>query len=97
MLSAKIKGDLMGTVKIFYKDGCPMCPMAKRLKDNLQENNVDVHYYNVETADGLAEATFYRVLALPTILVEDEMENGLGEWRGIVPKVEEVLHVVQGL
>ena len=86
----------MGTVKIFYKNDCPMCPMAKRLKDNLLEKNVDVHYYNVGTADGLAEATFYRVLALPTILVEDEMENGLGEWRGTVPKVEEVLHVVQG-
>ena len=85
----------MGTVKIFYKDDCPMCPMAKRLKDNLQGNNVDVHYYNVETADGLAEATFYRVMALPTIVVEDEMENGLGEWRGVVPKVDEVLHVVQ--
>lgn len=46
----------MGTVKIFYKDDCPMCPLAKRLKDNLQENNVNVHYYNVETTDGLARS-----------------------------------------
>ena len=89
------KGVLMGTVKIFYKDDCPMCPLAKRLRDNLQENNIDVHYYNVETTDGLAEATFYHVMALPTIVVEDEMENGLREWRGEVPKVDEVMHVVQ--
>jgi len=86
----------MGIVKIFYKDDCPMCPMAKQLKDNLIKKDIDVEYYNVGTADGLAEATFYRVLALPTILVEDEMENGLGEWRGVVPKVEEVLHAIQG-
>ncbi len=24
----------MGTVKIFYKDDCPLCPMAKQLKDH---------------------------------------------------------------
>jgi glutaredoxin len=86
----------MGIVKIFYKDDCPMCPMAKKLKDNLQEKEVGVVDYNVETAEGLAEATFYHVMALPTVLVEDEMENWLGEWRGNVPKMEEVLSIVNG-
>lgn len=85
----------MGKVKIFFKDDCPMCPMAKRLKDNLIERHIGVAEYNVETAEGLAEATFYRVMSLPTIVVEDEMENELGEWRGIVPKVEEVIDVVR--
>jgi len=85
----------MGIVKIFYKDDCPKCPMAKNLKNRLIEKNVGVHDYNVETAQGLAEATFYRVMALPTIVVEDEKENWLGEWRGDVPKIEEVLNVVQ--
>lgn len=81
----------MGIVKIFYKDDCPMCPVAKKLGEHLVAENVGVQHYNVETADGLAEATFYRVMALPTILLEDEDENGLGEWRGSVPKIEEVL------
>ncbi|MCX5798863.1 MAG: thioredoxin family protein [Proteobacteria bacterium] len=85
----------MGIVKIFYKDDCPMCPMAKRLGDNLKEKNIGVLSYNTGTAEGLAEATFYRVMALPTVVVEDEMENGLGEWRGNVPKIEEVLSAVQ--
>jgi glutaredoxin len=87
----------MGSVKIFYKDDCPMCPMAKQLRDTLQEQNVDVSDFNVGTTDGLAEATFYRVMALPTILIEDEAENSLQEWRGSVPHVDEVLHVVHGL
>ena len=84
----------MGVVKIFYKDDCPKCPMAKRLRDRLKEENVPVVDYNVGTPDGLAEASFYSIMALPTVLVEDAMENGLGEWRGDVPKMEEVLSVV---
>ena len=86
----------MGIVKIFYKDDCPMCPSAKQLGKNLTEKNVGVFSYNTGTAEGLAEATFYHVMALPTILVEDEKENGLGEWRGSVPKMEEVLNAVHG-
>lgn len=87
----------MGTVKIFYKDDCPMCPVAKKLHQNLKEKNVNVIGYDVETADGLAEASFYSVMSLPTIVVEDHMENGVGEWRGKVPAMEEVLQVVTTL
>ncbi len=86
----------MGIVKIFYKDDCPMCPTAKKLRDTLQEKNVAVSDFNVGTADGLAEARFHSVMALPTILIEDEAENSLQEWRGSVPHIDEVLNVVHG-
>jgi hypothetical protein len=33
-------------------------------------------------------------MALPTILIEDEAENSLQEWRGSVPRIDEVLNVV---
>ncbi|HOV89368.1 MAG TPA: thioredoxin family protein [Syntrophorhabdaceae bacterium] len=85
----------MNTVKIFYKDDCPMCPMAKRLKDRLVQENITVSEYNVETAKGLAEATFYDVMALPTIIIEDVHENELSRWRGMVPKLEEVINAVK--
>jgi thiol-disulfide isomerase/thioredoxin len=84
----------MGVVKIFYKDDCPKCPLAKQLGSQLEERNVNVLTYNVGTADGLAEASFYSVMSLPTVLVEDALENGVGEWRGDVPRVEEVLTAV---
>ncbi len=87
----------MGVVKIFYKDDCPKCPMAKELRDRLKEKNVKVLDYNVGTADGLAEASFYSVLAVPTVLVEDATENSVGEWRGNVPKMEEVLSAVDSV
>jgi hypothetical protein len=84
----------MGIVKVFYKDDCPNCPEAKRLTEVLRTKNVGVLDYNVGTVDGLAEATYYRVMALPTVVVEDELENGLMEWRGTVPKLDEVLSAV---
>ena len=87
----------MGIVKIFYKDNCSKCPDAKMLQKTLEEKNIGVQSYNTGTAEGLAEATFYRVMALPTIVIEDERENWLGEWRGSVPKVEEVLNVVHSI
>ncbi|MGD0231066.1 MAG: thioredoxin family protein [Syntrophorhabdales bacterium] len=85
---------MMGVVKIFYRDDCPKCPLAKQLRERLEEKKVNVLAYNVGTADGLAEASFYSVMSLPTVLVEDAMENGIGEWRGDVPKIEEVLSVI---
>ena len=84
----------MGVVKIFYRDDCPKCPLAKKLRDSLREQKVNVMDYNVGTPDGLAEASFYSIMSLPTVLVEDGMENGLGEWRGDVPRMEEVLDAV---
>jgi hypothetical protein len=85
----------MGVVKIFYKDDCPKCPMAKKLRDGLKDKHIDVFDYNVGTADGLAEASFYSVMSLPTVVVEDANENGIGEWRGDVPHIDEVLTAVQ--
>jgi hypothetical protein len=85
----------MGVVKIFYKDDCPKCPMAKKLRDGLKDKQIDVFDYNVGTADGLAEASFYSVMSLPTVVVEDANENGIGEWRGDVPHIDEVMTAVQ--
>ncbi|MDD3978464.1 MAG: thioredoxin family protein [Methanomicrobium sp.] len=86
----------MGIVKIFYKDECPLCPGAKKLHKDLKGKKVNVKSYNVGTAEGLAEATFYQIMALPAVMIEDDMENSLEEWRGTVPKIEEVLNVVCG-
>lgn len=86
----------MNMVKIFYKDDCPLCPMAKKLKNDLIKEKIKVIDYNVGTADGLAEATFYGIKALPTIIIEDEKENELMGWRGVVPNKYEVINAVKG-
>jgi glutaredoxin len=84
----------MPTVKIFTKKQCPRCPQAKQLGSELEQDGRSVVYYDVETADGLAEATFFGVQATPTIIVEDDGENILAEFRGQVPSREEMLKLI---
>lgn len=84
----------MGTVKVFFKNDCPMCPGAKKLSAGLKAKNVTVVDYNVDTPDGLAEASFYGILSLPAVVIEDASEKGVKEWRGTVPALEEVFQVV---
>ena len=84
----------MPTIKIFTKQQCPRCPQAKQLGAELQQEGRSVLYYDVETVDGLAEATFFSVQATPTIIVEDADENMLADFRGQVPTREELLQSI---
>jgi len=80
----------MGSIKIFTKNECPKCPAAKEIGGILQQEGLPVTYYDLETADGLAEAAFYSVLSTPTIIIEDEHEKILAGWRGSVPTLQEI-------
>jgi len=86
----------MPTVKIFTKKQCPRCPQAKQLGSELEQDGARVVAYDVETADGLAEATFFGIQATPTIIVEDDAENVVAEFRGQVPSREELLKLISG-
>ena len=81
----------MPIVKIFTKKECPRCPQAKQLGAQMEKDGCSVLYYDVETVNGLAEATFFSVQATPTIIVEDADENVLADFRGQVPTREELL------
>ncbi len=84
----------MPTVKLFTKQQCPRCPQAKQLCSGLEQDACSVVSYDVETADGLAEAAFFGVQATPTIIVEDDAENVVAEFRGQVPAREELLKAI---
>jgi len=84
----------MPTIKIFTKKQCPRCPQAKQLGCELAQGGYSVVSYDVETADGLAEATFFSVQATPTIIVEDADENTLAEFRGQVPSRDEMVKII---
>ena len=73
----------------------PEVPFGETVERRIDGEERERLTYNVGTADGLAEASFYSVMSLPTVLVEDAMENGIGEWRGDVPRMEEVLTAVR--
>lgn len=87
----------MGRVKIFTKKGCPRCPQAKAIGELLKRRGIQVEYFDLDTADGLAEAAFYNVQATPTILVEDTEERVIAIWAGNVPQLKEVEGLVSGV
>ena len=80
----------MGSVKIFIKAKCPKCPAVKEIGSTLKEEGVPVFHYDLDTIDGLAEASFYSILSTPSIIIEDEEEKEMASWRGVVPTLQEV-------
>ena len=80
----------MGSVKIFLKAKCPKCPAVKEISMALKEEGFPVNQYDLDTLDGLAEASFYSVLSTPSIIIEDEEEREVISWGGEVPTLQEV-------
>lgn len=80
----------MGSIKIFTKTTCPRCPAAKEIGKRLKKEGFPVFQYDLDTRDGLAEASFYSILSTPSMLIEDEEEREVMAWRGTVPTLEEV-------
>ena len=85
----------MGSIKIFTKSECPKCPAAKEIGSILQQEGLQVNYYDMETPDGLAEAAFYSVLSTPTIIIEDQDARILAGWRGSIPTLQEIQGVIR--
>ena len=86
----------MGSIKIFTKAKCPKCPAAKEIGMELKKEGVQVINYDLDTIDGLAEASFYSVLSTPSILIEDEEEKEVVSWKGMVPTLQEVKNHLYG-
>ena len=70
------------TIKLFVQENCPRCPAAKHACEGLEPLEV----YDVSSVDGLAEASFYGVLATPTVLVLDPHGTEVASWRGQAPE-----------
>jgi thiol-disulfide isomerase/thioredoxin len=78
------------TLKAFWKEDCPRCPQMKQVVEQLRKNGYKVQYFDIETVDGLAEGAFHSVLSTPTLLLVDDKDRELAQWRGIIPTMEEV-------
>lgn len=81
-------------LKIFTKKDCPKCPEAKKIgKDLEKENGLEIEYYDVEEAEGLAEAQLYSILATPSLILcqGDGNETEIKSWRGEAPDSKEAV------
>jgi hypothetical protein len=80
----------MGLIKIFTPAHCPNCPAVREIGTELKREGVSVFNYDLDTIDGLAEASFHSILSTPSIVIEDEEEREVISWRGVVPSLQEV-------
>lgn len=76
-------------IKIFWQKNCPKCPEAKNIGKQL-EKEITVQYFEVDTVDGLAEASYYNILSTPSMVIVDNDENEIKIWRGKTPHLEEI-------
>lgn len=76
----------MQHLKVFVKQDCQKCPAAKDVASRFPRTEI----YDVEQAEGLAEAAFYSVLCTPSVIVVDENGSEVYAWRCTVPTPRDV-------
>ncbi|OGC03452.1 hypothetical protein A2276_00885 [candidate division WOR-1 bacterium RIFOXYA12_FULL_43_27] len=74
-------------VKVFGKPGCEFCKTTVKKFETFfgqwkKEN--PLAFFDMETADGLAEGAFYSVTKIPSTVIEKDGEI-LARWDGKVP------------
>ncbi len=74
-------------LKLFVSKDCPRCPAAK---EAVRASGGRVEIYDIDEAEGLAEAAFYGVLCTPSLLVVDEQGNEIRGWRCEVPHPRDI-------
>jgi len=69
-------------LKVFWKKDCPNCPKGKAVVTQVEKKGVEADYYDIETVEGLTDATFFTVLSTPSIIIVDENDNEVSAFRG---------------
>ena len=77
-------------VKIFWQEECPNCPPAKDLGKKLEQEKINVEYFNVKEVDGLAEATNHGIMSTPSIVIVNDKDEEIAVWRSEIPNIEEI-------
>jgi hypothetical protein len=62
----------------------------KQVAEELVKDGYNVEYFDLSTVDGLAEGAYHSVMGAPTLLLVDDEDQELAEWRGVVPSPEEI-------
>jgi len=83
-------------IKVFTQPKCPRCPSAKELIKKIKDQSanwrtkIKIEEYDVSTVGGLAEASFYTVLATPSVLLCSDQGKVIKDWRGDAPSLTEI-------
>lgn len=91
----------MLTVKVFGKRDCELCKNAIHKFEYFMrhwgiEDGVDVHFVDMDTEEGLADAMMHDAAKVPTTVILSESGEELARWEGVVPPSEEFKPVIAG-
>lgn len=84
----------MVEINVFGKPGCEYCKTTMQKFEtflgrwNIEESKVALNFFDMATADGLAEGAFHGVEKIPTTIIR-ENDTTLARWDGKVPLSEE--------
>jgi thioredoxin-related protein len=83
-------------IKLFTQPNCGKCPAAKEVIKALIANreSLIVEEYDTTTVDGMAEASFYTVMATPTILVCSDDGKVIKDFRGEAPSLKDLTSAI---
>ena len=73
-------------LKVFVKEDCPNCPAAKEVANQFPFSRL----FDLDEADGLAEAAFHSVLCTPSMVLVDDQDMVIQSWRCHVPRPTEI-------
>ena len=73
-------------LKVFVKDDCPNCPAAKEVANQFPFSRL----FDLDDAEGLAEAAYHSVLCTPSMVLVDDQEMVIQSWRCHVPRPTEI-------
>lgn len=81
-------------LKFFYQKDCAKCELAHKVLNEIEKRGVWVSSYDQNDGDGRAEGAYHLVMATPTILLVDENDKEIAEWRGVVPTLEDLIREI---
>jgi len=76
-------------IKIFWQKNCPLCPEAKNM-GKLLEKEAIVQYFDIDTVNGLAEASYYDIASTPSMVALDNNDKEIKIWRGNTPNLDDI-------
>lgn len=83
-------------IKFFLKQECPNCSHAKNIIERLvRDNNQYVQKFDIETSGGLAEAAFYGVMSVPSLLFFDNNEILKFGYYSLIPTYDDVIQKIK--
>lgn len=81
---------------VFTKEDAEETINAKELGQKLEEEGIEVEYFDSEGAEALSKIELYDVYSTPTFIAVRDDGSLVNIWRGYIPPAGEVQQQVRG-